>query len=318
MGIVDSRVLVTGGAGFIGSHLVDRLIQQGARRILVVDDLSLGREENLVAARAAHPELVFQQLDLADDGALDALLAHGDFDYCFNLAVIPLPASLVKPKWVADRNMMMTSSVCEFQRLGHIGKMVHFSSSEVYGTARRVPMDEEHPLEAETPYAASKVGADSLVQSYLRTFGTPVVTLRPFNNYGPRQNDKAYAGIIPIVVRRVQAGEPIEIHGDGEQTRDFIYVSDTARAALILAETDGIDGEVFNVASGRETSVNELVRVLLKAMGKPDHPIHHVAPRPGDVRRHLADMSKAGQRLGFHPEVALHEGIGNTVEWYLS
>lgn len=318
MKIQGSSVLLTGGAGFIGSHVADALVAAGVRRLFVVDDLSLGQIANLTAARAAFPALEFHELDLADDAAVDHLLGGESFDFCFNLAVIPLPASLVEPKRVVDRNILMTTNVCEMARAGRIRRLVQFSSSEVYGTARTAPMDETHPLEAETPYAASKVATDSIALSYHRTFGLNVVLLRPFNNYGPRQNDKAYAGIIPIVVNRVLAGTPLSIHGDGEQTRDFIYVGDTARATLMLAARDDVVGEVFNIGSGQETSVNALVRLMVELMGQPDFPLQYDLPRPGDVRRHLAGVAKAERELGYRPEVPLREGMKTTIDWYRS
>lgn len=316
MKLAGSRVLLTGGAGFIGSHVADALVRAGVSALTIVDDLSLGNESNLAAARAAFPALEFHRLDLSDDAESAELLGARSFDFCFNLAVIPLPASLVEPKRVVDRNVMMTSTICELARSGQVGRLVHYSSSEVYGTARTAPMTEDHPLEAETPYAASKVAADSTVISYHRTFGIDAVVLRPFNNFGPRQNDKAYAGIIPIVVNRLQAGTPITIFGDGEQTRDFIYAEDTARATLMLAEKDGVAGQVFNVGSGRETSVNALVRMMADIYGRPDFPIEYGPERPGDVRRHLAGVSRATEVLGFSPVVSLREGMERTMAWY--
>jgi UDP-glucose 4-epimerase len=178
-------------------------------------------------------------------------------------------------------------------------------------------MTEAHPLEAETPYAASKVAADSVVLSYHRTFGIDAVVLRPFNNFGPRQNDKAYAGVIPIVITRAMANRPVTIFGNGEQTRDFIYVGDTARAALVLAERDGIAGQVFNIGSGRETSVNDLVRLILDVMQRTDLPVEYGPERPGDVRRHCAGIERAERALGFAPQVGLREGMERTVAWYL-
>jgi len=318
MRLRGSRVLLTGGAGFIGSHVADALGSAGVEALVVIDDLSLGREENLAAARRAFPALEFHRLDLTDEEACKAAVGGRAFDFCFHLAVIPLPASLVEPKRVVDRNVMMTTTVCELARAGTIRRLVHFSSSEVYGTARSVPMTEEHPLEAETPYAASKVAADSTVLSYCRTFGIDAVILRPFNNFGPRQNEGSYAGVIPIVITRALANRPVTIFGDGHQTRDFIYVQDTARATLLLAERDGIRGRVFNIGSGKEISINELVQLLLELTGRADLPVEHGPERPGDVRRHLAGIHRATQELGFAPQVGLREGLERTVAWYLS
>jgi len=317
MKLEGSSVLLTGGAGFIGSHVADALIEKGVRELVVVDDLSLGQMKNLEAAQQAMPSLEFHHMDLADEAAVKAILGERDFDFCFNLAVIPLPASLVEPKPTMDRNVQMTTNICEMARAGQIKRLIQYSSSEVYGTARRAPMDEEHPLEAETPYAASKVATDSLAISYYRTFGTDVSIVRPFNNYGPRQNDKAYAGIIPIVVNRVRDGVPITINGDGSQTRDFVYVKDTAEATLLLAEREDLQGETFNVGSGKETSVNDLVKQMIEIMGQPDFPCENGPPRPGDVMRHLADVSKFKAAIGYEPQVALAEGMQATIDWYL-
>lgn len=318
MKLQGSQVLLTGGAGFIGSHVADALATAGVGGLVVVDDLSLGDVGNLDAARHAFPALEFHQLDLADESVVMRALAGKRFDFCFNLAVIPLPASLVEPKRTTDRNVLMTTNVCEMVRAGQIRRLIQYSSSEVYGTARTVPMDEAHPLEAETPYAASKVATDCIALSYHRTFGIDATILRPFNNYGPRQNDKAYAGIIPIVINRVCDGTPITIFGDGEQTRDFIYVGDTARATLQLAERDDVSGEVFNIGSGRETSVNALVHLMVDLMGRPDYPLEYGPPRPGDVRRHLAGVAKAARVLQYQPQVSLREGMEKTIAWYRS
>ena len=310
------KILVTGGAGFIGSHLVDALLAADAARVVAVDNLFLGRRENLEPARAGGDRFAFVEADAADIDRMRTLLGDYGIRIVFNLAVIPLPTSLVEPKWSTDVNVHIATTVCDLAREGAFETLIHFSSSEALGTALTVPMAEDHPLEPMTPYAASKAAGDHVVLSYVRTFGLDAAILRPFNNYGPRQNDKAYAGIIPIVINRVRAGEPVEIFGDGEQTRDFIYVQETARAAVAMVGAEATRGRVTNVASGRETSVNTLVAALLEALGAPDHPVVHGPPRIGDVRRHLADVSRARERLGFEPTVGLEEGLRETVRWY--
>jgi len=317
MTIRDKHVLVTGGAGFIGSHLVDALLEAGAARVVAVDNLFLGRRENLEQARAAGDRFAFVEADASDLPRMKQTIEAHAVRVIFNLAVVPLPTSLERPKWSVDVNVLITTTLCELAREGAFETLIHFSSSEALGTARTVPMTEDHPLEPTTPYAASKAASDHVVLSYVRTFGLDAAILRPFNNYGPRQNDKAYAGVIPIVVRRVLAGQPVEIFGDGDQTRDFIFAPETARAAVAMYEAAETRGRVTNVASGRETSVNELVRTLLEVMDAPDHPVVHGPPRPGDVRRHLADITQARWRLGFEPQVNLAEGLRRTVRWYL-
>ena len=315
--IAGSRALVTGGAGVIGSHLVDALLASGVSRIHVVDDLSLGREANLAAA-LAHPEVEFTVGDAAEIELLERICAaEGPFDHCYNLAVIPLPHSLVHPRENVDRNVAMTTAVCEIGRSGAYRRLVQLSSSEVFGTALSAPMDEDHPLHPHTPYAAAKAATDLTALSYATTFGLETVVVRPFNTYGERQNDGAYAGLIPAVVTAVLAGEPITIDGDGEQTRDMAYVSDTVSGIVLAASTPEVSGESFNLGAGEEASVNELVRLLLEALERPDHPVVHGPPRPGDVRRLLADTRRARARLGYTPAMDLGEGLRRTVAWYL-
>jgi UDP-glucose 4-epimerase len=313
--LLGKRVLVTGGAGFIGSHLVDRLAAAGPAGLTVVDNLFLGRLENLAAARQAFPALTFYEQDASDAATLERILRAESVDVVFDLAVVPLPTSLERPQWTVEVNVALTTVLCELQRRGLFETLIHFSSSEAYGTASYVPMDEQHPLNPSTPYAASKVAGDYVALAYAHTFGTDVAVLRPFNNYGPRQNEGSYSGVIPIVIQRALRGEPVEIFGDGEQTRDFIYVGDVAAAALRLYEEPATRGQVCNVASGEELTINRLVATILEVLGA-DVPVQHVAPRPGDVRRHRGDARKAAELFGFTPKVPFAEGIARTVEWY--
>jgi UDP-glucose 4-epimerase len=315
--LIGSSALVTGGAGFIGSHLVEGLLAAGASRVHVLDDLSLGSEANLAGA-LEHSEVELTVGDAADADLLERICARGGpFDHCYNLAVIPLPHSLEHPRENVDRNVAMTTAVCELGRSRAYRRLIQFSSSEVYGTALTVPMDEQHPLHPHTPYAAAKAATDLIALSYATTFELDVVVVRPFNTYGERQNDGAYAGVIPAVVRAVLAGEPVTIHGDGEQTRDMAYVLDTVQGTLLAAVAAEVSGATFNLGAGEEVSVNELVPRLLKALGHPNHPVLHGAPRPGDVRRLLADTRGARERLGYMPSTPLDVGLGRTVEWYL-
>jgi UDP-glucose 4-epimerase len=177
-------------------------------------------------------------------------------------------------------------------------------------------MTEDHPPIPSTPYAASKIATDYIALSYFKTFGLQVVIIRPFNNYGPRQNEGSYAGIIPIVIKKVQRGDPIEIFGDGEQTRDFLFVKETASAALKLAQDKRALGKVINIASGMETSINDLVNIMLQIMGRKDYPVIHADPRPGDVRRHCGGVELARELIGFGAEVSLKEGLRETIDWY--
>ncbi len=313
--LAGASALVTGGAGFIGSHLVDGLLAAGIGRLTVVDDMSLGREENIAAARSAGVSL--ERVDCGDLDALRRALSDDIFDYCFNLAVIPLPASLVDPRANVDRNVAMTTAVCELGREGRFKRLVQYSSSEVYGTAQTASMGEGHPLAPHTPYAAAKAATDLVAMSYATTFALEVVTVRPFNTYGERQNDRAHAGVIPAVIRRVKANEPVTIYGDGAQTRDMTYVTDTVAGTLAAAVSDSALGKTINLGSGREASVIEMVSSLLDILGEPEHPVVHLDPRPGDVRRLIADIGLAEIELGFQPRVSLAEGLKRTVAWYL-
>jgi UDP-glucose 4-epimerase len=316
MTVRSKSVLVTGGAGFIGSHLVDRLLRDDPARLVVVDNFFLGQQENLAEARAARPDLEIIRLDASDLAAMQDVVRANRIDTVFDLAVVPLPTSLTYPAWTVQTNVGIATTFCELARRGDIERLVHLSSSEAYGSARYVPMNEEHPHDAITPYAASKSAADHIISSYVQTFGIDATVIRPFNNIGPRQNPGSYAGIVPIVVRKVLTGEPIEIFGDGEQTRDLVFVRDTAEYVLRVHDAEAARGQVLNVATGEETSMNELVRRLLVILGAPDHPIVHTDPRPGDVRRHIADVSALKAVLGSHPPVIDDAALAETVEWY--
>ena len=232
--------------------------------------------------------------------------------------MIPLPHSLEHPRENVDRNVAMTTAACEVGRDGGFARLVQFSSSEVYGTAQTAPMREDHPLGAHTPYAAAKAATDLVALSYLHTFGLDTIVVRPFNAYGERQNATAYAGLIPVVIRNVLAGEPVVINGDGHQTRDMTHVSDTVRGTLALAAARGLTGGTYNLGHGTEASVIEMVAALLAALERPDHPVVHGPERPGDVRRLLADIGLAREAVGYEPLVSVADGFARTVRWYLS
>ncbi|HWC12697.1 MAG TPA: NAD-dependent epimerase/dehydratase family protein [Acidimicrobiales bacterium] len=308
-------VLVTGGAGFIGSHLVDRILGEEPGNVVVVDNLFLGKERNLEAARREFPGLRFYKADVSDFETMAGIMAAEAIDVAFDLAVVPLPTSLERPRWTVDVNVACGTVMCELLRTGHYRTLVRFSSSEVYGTAQRVPMDEAHPLVPSTPYAASKAAGDHVALSYQRAFGLDVAVVRPFNCYGPRQNEGAYAGVIPVVVRRALVGEPVAIHGDGEQTRDFTFVADLVDAAVRVYEQPETRGLVLNIASQREVSVATLVHTVLRLLDV-DVPVVHEPPRPGDVRRHCGSMDRAAQLIGLRPCRSLDEGLVDTIAWY--
>ena len=315
MNLRSKSILVTGGAGFIGSHLVDRLIHEQPGNLVVVDNLWLGKRSNLEKAFDAYPGLKFYAVDCTRAQAMSDIMQNEAIEVVFDLATIPLPASLTRPKWSAQTIYDMAANLCELGRRGLYHTLIHCSSSEAYGTAAYVPMDEDHPLMVRTPYAAAKAAADLLVQSYQHTFGLDATIVRPFNNYGPRQNERNYAGIIPIVVRRIMAGQPPIIHGDGQQTRDYSFVKDIADGIVQVAQTDAARGQVINLASGEEITINALVKAIAATMGY-EGAIEHTPARPGDVRRHLAGVERARRLIGYHPRTSLEEGLRQTVAWY--
>jgi UDP-glucose 4-epimerase len=315
MNLENQSILVTGGAGFIGSHLVDRLIREKPANLVVVDDYSLGKEANLKEARAGFPGLKVYNLDAADVGKLAPVYEHENIDVVFNLADVPLLVSFSNPRWVYEHNISLALSQCELVRRGYFKTLIHFSSADVYGSSVYTPMDEKHPLNPTTPYGASKAAGDALVLSYINMFHVDAVILRLFNNVGPRQNAGEYAGIIPLTVKRVLSGEPPVIHGDGEQTRDYIYVTETAEAAVAAYNQELTRGQVVNIGSGSEVSVNNLVSKLVGYLYYSQGIIRDIE-RPGDIRRLVAGTSLARRLWGFSPGIGLDEGLKPTVQWY--
>ena len=314
--LAGKRVIVTGGAGFIGSHLVGRLLAEGVSHVAVVDNFFLGKEENLNDARRLVGErLKIYREDAADGASMNAIFRAEHPDLVFNLATKALLYSFFNPAGAAKVNFDIALTLAELLRAGAFRRLIHLSSSEVYGTARFSPMTEQHPMLAETSYAAGKAAADLLLSSYVNMFGLEIVTVRPFNNYGPRQNDGALAAVVPMTIKRIASGQRPLIEGDGLQTRDFIYVDDTVSAILKLASEDSLKGKVINLGSGEETSILEIVRAISDIMGYAG-PFDHTAPRPADVRRHCAGIEVAREIIGAVATTPLTDGLRRTVEWY--
>lgn len=314
--IKGKHVLITGGAGFIGSHFTDLMIAEEVRELTIIDNFFLGTPSNLSEAYRKMLDLRVLRVDASDDHAVrEAFSSLEAVDVVFDLAVIPLPTSLERPRFCFETNVRITSTLCELLREGCFETLVHFSSSEAYGSARTVPMSEDHPLEPLTPYAASKAASDHLVRTYAATFGVDALVVRPFNNYGPRQNDQQYAGIIPTMLRCAFEGSVFTLFGDGQQTRDYIYVTDTVRAALDLYKCSQARGRVVNIGSGQEISLVDLKTKIEHILGRVI-PCQHRDPRPGDVRRHQADITVLKSLIEFEPRVSIDEGLTRTVEFY--
>jgi UDP-glucose 4-epimerase len=311
----NKSVLVTGGAGFIGSHLVDRLIDEKPANLVVVDNFSLGKEDNLNEAKQKYPRLKIYRQDAADFKAMKSLVKRQGIQVVFNLAVIPLPASIEKPRWVYEQNNDITLCFCELAREGCFKTLIHFSSSEAYGTCQYSPMDENHPLVPTTPYGASKAAGDLLVLSYIKTFNIDAAIIRPFNNYGPRQNEGSYAGVIPLTIKRILSGESPVIYGDGEQTRDYIFVTDTTEAAVQIYNHETTRGRIINIGSGSEITINKLIKTIAQHM-KYNKTIEYQNERPGDVRRLIANIDLAHNLLHFKPKTDFDNGLKLTIDWY--
>jgi len=314
--LAGKNILITGGAGFIGSHLVERLTEEDPLSLVVMDNLFLGKESNLDQAAGKFPDLKFYPDDASSMEKVADIVEKHNIDVVFDLAVVPLPASLERPEWAFAQNMRMTEVVCELAEKRRYRTLVHFSSSEVYGTALYSPMDEHHPLLPLTPYGASKAGGDHLVYSYGRCFGIDTVIVRPFNNYGPRQNEGMYAGVIPITIQRILNGNNPVIYGDGEQTRDFIYVGDTAEATVALFKAPEARGRIINVANGVEVKIIDLIRIIQEKLGCREEIVFE-EDRPGDVRRHAAGTRLLLELIPYAPKVSFQEGIARTVDWYV-
>ena len=310
----NQQVLVTGAGGFIASHLVETLVREGARVRAFVRYNSRGDPGllNLLDADVkAQVEVVAG--DLRDPDAVQS--AVQGMSTVFHLgALIAIPYSYLHPVEVVETNVIGTLNVLMAARAHGVERLVHTSTSEVYGTARRVPMDETHPLQGQSPYSASKIGADKLAESFYCAYSLPVVTVRPFNTYGPRQSARA---VIPTIISQALSRDEIRL-GSLDTKRDFTYVSDTVNGFLCAAKTPGVEGEVFNLGTGSEVSVGELVERVLRLLGK-DLPVvqedQRKRPEKSEVMRLLSDNTRARERLGWQPLVGLDEGLGQVIDW---
>ncbi|MEZ5066588.1 MAG: GDP-mannose 4,6-dehydratase [bacterium] len=310
-------VLVTGGAGFIGSHLVDRLLARG-HRVVVVDNFFLGKRENLADAQATGGDrLVIRYEDAADAVAMREIVERNEIRDVYNLATKALEYSFDNPRGAYEVNTSIALTLAELLRKGHYERLVHTSSSEVFGTAITRPMGEDHPRNPTTTYAAGKAGADLALQSYLRSFDLDIRIVRPFNNYGPRQNAGAYAGVVPKTMERLLHGQPPILHGDGSQGRDFVYVEDVAAGLVAVAECPEARGGEFNIASGRETSIRELLENMVEHAEFRGEWIREPR-RTADVDHHIGDASRLAKVVGFTPPTSIREGLARTWDWYSS
>jgi len=309
-----NRCLVTGGAGFIGSELTRQLAAKGTR-VTVVDNLVNGRRENLAEMPQDMVHLVVA--DIRDSERMSDLTQG--VDTVFHLACLGVRHSIHSPRENHEVNATGTLKLLLAAKDAGVKRFVYVSSSEVYGTALWTPMTEEHPAFPMTIYGASKLAGECYTRAFYRTYGYPTVVVRPFNTYGPNCHHEGDSGeVIPKFLLRCMAGLPMVIFGDGTQTRDFTYVSDTAEGIIMAGLSDVAVGETINIGSEREVAIKDLARNVSEIMGRPNAPVTHDSPRPGDVLRLFADTAKARTLLGFKPSVTLQEGLVKLKEWYLA
>ncbi len=309
------RVLVTGGAGFISSSFVRHLLATTPYEVVSLDALTYaGNIENL-ADVMSHGRLSFVHGDIRDAELVRRVVSEVD-------VIVNAAAESHVEKSIADgasefvtTNVVGTQVLLDAIRETAVERFVLISSSEVYGTAEYAPMDEDHPLNPRSPYAATKAGADRLAYSYCVTYGLPVVIVRPFNNYGPRQHPEK---VIPRFVTQALSEEPLTIHGDGHASRDWLYVDDDAEAieAVIAADVDAVAGQVINVATGVDISISEIADLVLGVLGKPEDLKEHLPERPGQVDRHIGSTGKAERLLGWRARTSFETGLERTVAWY--
>jgi NAD dependent epimerase/dehydratase len=312
MNLESKRVLVTGADGFIGSHLVEHLIQSGAR----VTALAQYNSFNFWGWLEDVPSLGEIEVvsgDIRDSHFCLRLLR--EIDVLFHLAaLIPIPYSYRAPDSFLETNIRGTLNLCQAALSRGIEKMIHTSTSEVYGTARYLPVDESHPLHAQSPYSASKIGADAIATSFKCSFGLPVVIARPFNAYGPRQSARA---VIPTIVSQIASGLSRIRLGELTTTRDFTYVDDICRGFLAIAGL--ADGEIFHIGSGEEIAIGDLFKLIAEIM-KSDAQIEvesgRKRPQASEVLRLRCNAQKLREASGFHPDVRLREGLKRTIDWF--
>lgn len=308
------RIAVTGAAGFIGSHVVEELLRRDdVQFILGLDTFATGAAANL--RHINDPRFVLRNLDVREYGDLSLALGRHQIDAVLHLATTPLVYSLRSPREAASAIIDMQFALLEGLREGHFSYLLSFSTSEVYGSSDGLELNEEHRILPRTPYAAAKASADMITLSYCATFGADCTILRPFNNYGPRKRVLAGAGIIPSAIGRIARGLPVHIFGDGSAARDFVFVTDTARAVVKATFNEESRGGIFNLASGTARSVLEIVHDLYRLIDTEPQ-IEFFAERTADVSCLRGDARKIERVLGVRPMVAWEDGLRSCIEYY--
>jgi UDP-glucose 4-epimerase len=306
------RALVTGGAGFIGSHLVETLFHQGCK-VTVVDDLSTGHKTNL---DAVIDQISFFEGDIRDEALMGEALRGCEVVF-HQAALVSVPESIERPLDSASINEMGTLNVLEMARQHRVKRVVIASSSAIYGDDPKLPKKEDMPAKPLSPYAIQKLTGEYYARLYERLHGLETVCLRYFNVFGPRQDPSSpYSGVISIFMTKVAQDQAPNIYGDGEQTRDFIFVKDVVNANLLAATVSEARGNVFNIGTGQTITVNKLWEGICN-LSQKDLKAHYLAPRPGDILESVADIQMAQNTLTFSPQTQFNKGLESTYNWYL-
>lgn len=314
MDLAGANVLVTGGAGFVGSHIADQALAAGAAHVTIIDDLVRGRIQNLVHAQSTG-RLALIEGDICDAALVERAMRGADL--VFHQAALRITHCAAEPGRAVGVMINGTQNVLDAAVKHLVRKVVAASSASVYGEASYLPMDEGHPFNNRTLYGAAKIANEQMLRAYAEMFDLRYIALRPFNVYGPRMDlHGLYTEVLIRWLDRLVEGQPPVIFGDGEQTMDFVYVADVARANLLAMTADATD-EVFNVGAGRETSLRELSKLVCEAAGQPTVTAVFEPPRKvNPVTRRLAAVDKARTALGFQATVTLEEGLRQTIRWY--
>ena len=311
----SKSILITGAGGFIGSHIAEQLVERGARVRAFVRYNSRG-DWGLLQLLPKQ-KLSAIEVFAADLRDCDAVRRSAqETDIIFHLgSLIAIPYSYVHPRETIETNVMATLNVMAAAREVGVERVIHTSTSEVYGTARYVPIDEKHPLQGQSPYSASKIGADMVAQSFYHSFDLPVATIRPFNTFGPRQSARA---VIPTIITQVLTPAPQVILGSTHPTRDYTYVDDVVDAFIKVAEAQGVIGETINIGSGFEISIGDIVKRILDLTGvskQISQDAKRIRPIKSEVERLCCDNTKAKRLLGWEPRIGFEEGLRKTIQW---
>ncbi len=306
----SKKVVVTGGCGFIGSNLTAELAKEN--HVTVLDNLSYGRADNL--AGLSKKNVRFVKGDITDYKLLEKVLKNKDYVF-HQAAMASVAESWEKPKEANEVNVTGTQNVLRAAVKNRVKKVIFASSSSVYGVPKKVPIPENSEKTPLSPYGAAKLIGEHYCRIYMEAYGLPTVSLRYFNVYGPKQNpDSPYAAVIPRFIRCGSESKPFEIYGDGEQTRDFIYVKDLVSVAILAAECKKCEGEALNVGSGEKTSIKQLGEKISELLGR-EFKARYLPPRLGDIKSSLADVSKMKSLLGFKPAFSLERGLSETIKY---